>query len=363
MALPTTDSPDSTVQAAQGTDTDQGEKVSTSNAVMDDPEEDGVVLHAITSIGQYLMENAPVYRELQQLRAKGWENPEGDQFFEKQKRQADENSEQTVQRLNDLMEDIAKEMQCFTRAFTIQSGEKPQRVLDLCMAPGTYLAKALERNPAAHAVAFTLPPAQGGLFPIVSESETVKIHLLDITMLAADMGINRTFDLVLCDGAIRRTHERAKYRFHREARRLLITQLTLGLEHLRPGGTMIVLLHKLERINTIRLIRDFKKFSTVVLFKPKSGHAKRSSFYMVASAIRSADEGAVQAVREWKLEWKVATLGTEEEWREDYSVVAGFGELGIEGVLEEFGPTLVKLGQKVWKTQADALKGASFMKN
>lgn len=252
------------------------------------------------------------------------------------------------------MEDIAKEMQCFTRAFTIQPGGKPQRVLDLCMAPGTYLAKALERNPAAHAVAFTLPPSQGGLVPIVSETETIKIHLLDLTMLAADMGIKseeipqehpdavnffhtryledgRNFDLVLCDGAIRRTHERAEYRFHRESRRLLLTQLALGLEHLRPGGTMIILMHKLERINTIRLIRGFKNFATVVLFKPKSGHAKRSSFYMIASATRSADEEAIQAVREWKREWKVATLGTDEEWREDYSVAAGFGEPGIEG--------------------------------
>lgn len=283
------------------------------------------------------------------------------------------------------MEDIAKEMQCFTRAFTIKLTEDPKRVLDLCMAPGTYLAKALERNPTAHAVAFTLPPSQGGLVPIVSESETVKIHLLDITMLAADMGITadevppehpdrasflhtryledgRNFDLVLCDGAIRRTHERAEYRFHREARRLLLTQLALGLEHLRPGGTMIVLLHKVERINTIRLIRDFKTFATVVLFKPKSGHAKRSSFYMIASEIRSADDAALRAVKEWKREWKVATLGTDEEWRDDYSVTAGFGELGIEGVLEEFGPTLVKLGLKVWKTQADALKRAAFMK-
>lgn len=285
-----------------------------------------------------------------------------------------------------MMEDIAKEMQCRTRAFAITSQEQPQRVLDLCMAPGTYLSKALERNPSAHAVAFTLPPSQGGLVPIVSESETVKIHHLDITMLAADMGINpdeiptshpdaasflhtryledgRGFDLALCDGAIRRTHERADYRdHHREARRLLLTQLALGLEHLRTGGTMIVLLHKVERLNTIRLLRDFMKFANVVLFKPNSGHTKRSSFYMVASAIRSEDYEAVQAVAEWKREWKVATLGTDEEWREDCSQIASFGELGVEGLLEEFGPTLLKLGQKVWKIQADALKAASFIK-
>ncbi|KAI7781526.1 hypothetical protein LA080_014702 [Diaporthe eres] len=148
-------------------------KMPTDNTILDEPEENPVVLHAIATIDQYLMDNSPVYRDLQQLRAKGWKNPEGDRFFEKQQRRADENSEETVHRLNDLMEDIAKEMQCFTRAFTIQTGGKPQRVLDLCMAPGTYLAKALERNPAAHAVAFTLPPSQGGLVPIISETVRV----------------------------------------------------------------------------------------------------------------------------------------------------------------------------------------------
>lgn len=284
------------------------------------------------------------------------------------------------------MEEIAKEMQCFTRAFNVKPGQEAPGVLDLCMAPGTYLSKALERNPTAHAVAFSLPPSQGGLVPIVTESETVKIHLLDITMLAADMGLapgdippehpdagsflhsryfedGRNFDLVLCDGAIRRTHERPEYRMHgRETRRLLLTQLALGLEHLRPGGTMIVLLHKIERINTIRLLRDFRAFANVVLFKPKSGHTKRSSFYMIASAVRSDGEEAIEAVAEWKREWKVATLGTDEEWREDYARVAAFGELGVEGVLAEFGPALVKMGQKVWRTQADALKAASFMK-
>lgn len=285
-----------------------------------------------------------------------------------------------------MMEDIAKEMQCFTRAFTIKPSQEAPGILDLCMAPGTYLSKALERNPTAHAVAFSLPPSQGGLVPIVTESETVKIHLLDITMLAADMGLaadeippehpdadsflhsrfvedGRNFDLVLCDGAIRRTHERPDYRLHhRESRRLLLTQLVIGMEHLRPGGTMIVLLHKIERINTIRLLRDFRGFANVVLFKPKSGHTKRSSFYMIASAVQSDGEEATEAVVEWKREWKVATLGTDEEWREDYARIAGFGEMGVEGVLREFGPALIKMGQKAWKTQADALKGASFMK-
>lgn len=280
------------------------------------------------------------------------------------------------------MEEISKEMQCFTRAFTIRKTEPNPQILDMCMAPGVYLAKALERNDKAQAVAFTLPPWQGGHIPILSESETLKIHLLDITMLAADMDIEpdeipedhpdsasflprhfedgQNFDLVLCDGVILRTHDRAAYRFYRESSRLLLTQLALGLEHLRPGGTMIVLLHKVERISNIRLFRDFARFATVTLFKPKSGHAKRSSFYMIVSEIRSTDQEAIQAVQGWKREWKIATLGTDEEWWEDNTRVAQFGDLGIEGVLKEFGPTLIKMGKKVWKTQADALKRASF---
>jgi 23S rRNA U2552 (ribose-2'-O)-methylase RlmE/FtsJ len=287
--------------------------------------------------------------------------------------------------MNKMMKNIAREMQRATKAFTPELQTAPKHILDLCMAPGTYLAEALKHCPTAHAVAFTLPPEQGGLVPIMTESETVKIHKLDITMLAADMGLSpgeidpshpdaanfihsrylddgRAFDLAICDGATRRTHERAAYRFYREGRRLLLTQLVLGLEHLRPGGSMIVLLHKLERPTTIRLLRVFHGFASAVLFKPKSGHATRSSFYMIASNVRSSDREAVEAVQEWKRDWKVSTVGTDEEWREDHARVAGFGELGIQGVLEEFGPTLVKLGQRVWKTQADGLKGASFMK-
>lgn len=45
-------------------------KMPTDNTILDEPEEDGVVLHAIATIDQYLIDNAPVYHDLQQLRAK-----------------------------------------------------------------------------------------------------------------------------------------------------------------------------------------------------------------------------------------------------------------------------------------------------
>jgi hypothetical protein len=147
-------------------------------------------------------------------------------------------------------------------------------------------------------------PSHKALLP---RDPNVRLRFLDVTMLATDMGVSvipaehvdagnflpqqfdpsQVFDLVLCDGRVLRTHARASYREKREARRLTIVQLALGLEHVRPGGTMVVLLHKLEAWDTVSLLYRFAKFSSVRFFKPKTGHAKRSSFYMVASDIKS----------------------------------------------------------------------------
>ena len=53
---------------------------------------------------------------------------------------------------------------------------------------------------------------------------------------------SQTFDLVICDGQVLRTHARAGYKEAREARKLIVTQLALGSEHVRQGETMVVLL-------------------------------------------------------------------------------------------------------------------------
>lgn len=54
-------------EAKQETVMTQNGSASSDNVIKDHPEEDTIVSHAIE---QYLMENAPVFRELQQLRAK-----------------------------------------------------------------------------------------------------------------------------------------------------------------------------------------------------------------------------------------------------------------------------------------------------
>lgn len=202
--------------------------------------------------------------------------------------------------------------------------------------------------------------------------------MLDITMLAADMDANdipeghpdfanflpkqfsgdRELDIVLCDGQVLRTQLRADYRAHNEARRLSVTQLALGLEHLRPGGTMVMLLHRLEGLIALELVQLFAQFSSVQLFKPPRAHAKRSSFYMVATNVQAEHPEAVRAVQSWKQSFKVATFGGVEEYKQ----LVHKDRTWAEAIVKDFGPTLVQLGRPIWAVQARALAKAPFIK-
>jgi 23S rRNA U2552 (ribose-2'-O)-methylase RlmE/FtsJ len=249
------------------------------------------------------------------------------------------------------------------------------------MAPGGFLKTVMALNPSATAMAFTLPRENGGHQVFLSPSSRVCIDYLDITMMAKDMGFDvipddhadknnfisqqkvpagRLFDLVLCDGQVLRTHTRANYREDREPRRLFTTQLVIGLEHLRPGGTMVVLLHMFDSWHTIQFLWTFQKFAQVQAFKPQTSHKTRSSFYMIAKNIQSHHPEAIRAVARWKSDWEIATFGNDEQFK---SEVIMKDEIGVEEFLEEFGPAIVDMGAEVWRIQADALERAPWIKN
>lgn len=274
---------------------------------------------------------------------------------------------------------IGHEIDAATRAFKIQQVDStPPTILDMCMAPGAFLEIALKKNPGSHALAFSRPVSRGGHRSHLASGLNARRVFLDVTMLAADMDLDqipeghedaenflprqlaegRLFDLVICDGRVLRQHPRAPYRESREATRLATVQLALGLQHLRSGGTMVVLLHGLESWNTVNLIWKFHKISSVQLFKPKKCHAKRSSFYMVATNLDSQNPEAVEAVKRWKRIWQIATFGSDEE----QGKVRLDEDTSVETLVEDFGSEIVKLGTAIWKIQADALAKAPFMK-
>ncbi|KAK2005262.1 hypothetical protein LZ32DRAFT_546434, partial [Colletotrichum eremochloae] len=309
----------------------------------------------------------------------GWNNPQGDTYFRQQRKQADKVDKHTARIFYTMMQKIGLEIHRNTNAFRIQKdGLSQPKVLDMCMAPGGYLETALKVNPKARVVGFSLPVESGGHRVLLPRKYGLEPRFLDITMLAEDMGVTDVpvehpehakflprqlnsedlFDLVLCDGQVLRTHSRADYREKREARRLTLTQLALGLEHTSPGGTMVVLLHRLEAWDTVLLLYTFRSFATVTLFKSTTSHAKRSSFYMVARNIQSQQAEARHAIERWKAIWKAATLKNNEE----YWTALRQGEPSVEKVLDEFGPELVEMGKGIWATQAKALAEAPFIK-
>ncbi|KAF2967450.1 hypothetical protein GQX73_g6104 [Xylaria multiplex] len=280
-----------------------------------------------------------------------------------------------------MMESIARQIHDATGVFDVRETDGgPFTILDICMAPGAYLHVAMQHNPGAQARAFSLPLEKGG-HKVLRRNLKVDMEFIDITMLGEDMGVDSitispthpdadeflhrrfypedVFDLAICDGQVLRTHSRAAYRESKEPTRLTMTQLAISLEHMKPGGTMLVLLHKVESWKSVLILRTFCKFSDVKTFKPTKAHATRSSCYMVASNIQPQHEDAVRAVQTWKQLWRAATFATESE----FANLAESLEPDVEEVLGDFGTRLVGLGKEVWDTQARALTKAPFVRD
>jgi 23S rRNA U2552 (ribose-2'-O)-methylase RlmE/FtsJ len=275
---------------------------------------------------------------------------------------------------------IAHEVDGSSRLFRLPPGE--YRVLDIGMAPGGFLNQVLDTNPAATAIGITLPATQGGHAVMLPQTRRAEVRFMDVTMLAEDLGtrieditqdhpdagkflnrqLNREerFGLVLCGGVVVRIQSRADYRQTREARRLEASQLSIGLEHLSPGGTLVMVMHKLESWRSILLLWRFSKFcDTVTVVKPRSGHTLKSSFYMVARNVQSQHVEAIRAIDDWKMAWRIATFDTEEDYAPQ---LASICQVSVETVLMDLGQEVLKWGEQVWKVQADALERAPFVR-
>ncbi|KAF4633576.1 hypothetical protein G7Y89_g4541 [Cudoniella acicularis] len=346
----------------------------------------------------YLIKNEPEFVRVTEFRDRGWiQNKEkGDAFFKLQREKADNADEIGEKRFYSMMLQLADEMQSKTGAFFPQksfsfggpllprgglsplgSRENEFKSLDICMAPGGYTAAVLKYHPNAKAYGITLPIEQGGHPLHIPKNRLAGLKLLDITMLAAEftdrpLPANHpgraeflsvrpfrhyAFDLVFCDGMVLRTQERPTYREENEVTRLSCSQMILAMQRVAEGGTIIMLLHKIDSWGAASILYTFSKFAKVEVFKPTKKHATRSSFYLIAKEVRSGSEDAKKAVQEWKDAWWKATFGGEGGTGEPKQDPP---ESVVMGVMEDFGERLMEMGRPVWRIQADALSRTEY---
>ncbi|KAK8067684.1 hypothetical protein PG996_006796 [Apiospora saccharicola] len=221
------------------------------------------------AVVKYVLAEAAEFRTLSDLRRKGWESSDGDKAFQEQRKRAD---------------NLGKDVSEFNYKLMGRIAEELQRFLDVTML-AEDMGITLADIPADHPDAAKFLPRQ--------------------------LGEKDLFNLVLCDGHILRTQDRSSgptsdpdnknYRELYEIYRLKYVQLALGLEHMKPGGTLVVLLHKVETWNTLCTFRRLARISDrVQLHKPHVSHTTRSSFYLVATGVDSTHPEAADSVAKWK---------------------------------------------------------------
>lgn len=316
----------------------------------------------------------------------------GDEHFKKQRETADNPDAKVSLSFFKLMRRIGNEMQDTTGVMSLPD---PGQILDLCMAPGGYSASVLKFNRRASISGATLPEKLGGhklIFLDEFGGARAQVWEGDLTSLIGDMGMNtgdiseehpnfgkfqkeevwggERFDLVFCDGQVLRNHSRsmAEERQRCEARRLTCSQLLIALRHIKVGGSMVMLLHRLDRWDTVLTLRALDRFADIAVFKPLTSHRVRSSFYLVAKKIQPDHPAALEAIQNWTEAWKDATFralegeGRDDAFSQDQNESMVLGER-VKQVMNEFGDKLISLGEPAWKIQEEAIKNSPWFKN
>jgi 23S rRNA U2552 (ribose-2'-O)-methylase RlmE/FtsJ len=253
-------------------------------------------------------------------------------------------------------------------------------ILDLCMAPGGFTATATTKLPNSLIDVVTLPPKVGG-YEVMVKRFCRNIIYADITMYLMEMAdegnipighpdsnnfemsqpfLGIRYDIVICGGAVGRDHPRELYRSDCESERLKVSQLVFAMNRLKPGGSLVLLLHRVESWDTVCLLHAFNMFSDIQLYKHPKAHAIKSSFYLVAKNVNLDHYAARESIAYWKSLWKYLTFKEYGDIPLPKSSVYESHNAFVQGLVNGFGPQFLRIAQPIWEIQAKALQNAPF---
>ncbi|KAF7322301.1 FtsJ domain-containing protein [Mycena chlorophos] len=253
----------------------------------------------------------------------------------------------------------------------------PLRFLDLGCCPGGFTSYILSKNLAAQGHGISSEIETGGPRFLLEDRHRArfKISYADLSYyrlgpLPADVATKqqtklkpvaglpfdttkRPFDIVLLDGH--------PLRCAGDPDRLLVSQLIMGLQWVKPGGTLIIRLADPEQAATAKLLFMLDGLSTRIdTAKPRFVNATRSTFYVVAQGVGAGVGASCQPILIAKLKelWVDLMIGGVHGAgralnEEDLDFVVTTKELQQP---EHLG-RIVELSKRVWEVQARALSG------
>ncbi|KAF8906367.1 hypothetical protein CPB85DRAFT_1530152 [Mucidula mucida] len=245
------------------------------------------------------------------------------------------------------------------------------RFLDLGCCPGGFSAYILEKNKLSRSLGISLPTEAGGYAYCLESRQRRETFLpADLTLFdlrpldSSDVECapgtlkpvpreitNRVFDLTILGATPLSWVTRA------DSQRLLVSQLILGLQGVKNGGTIIAVLQDPESPVTARVLYLLDKISRkITIHKSSVVHQARSSFYVIAQGVGEG-EGKDRELRDGYLKsfrtlWVELTFdGVREMVNADLDFIVTVDELSRTSI-----DWLVALCGKVWEIQLRALE-------
>ncbi|KAG6917142.1 hypothetical protein DXG01_003732 [Tephrocybe rancida] len=307
-------------------------------------------------------------QRLVDLQNKGWNDESTARHFEKQREDADHPSSAKkkawFQQMKKIFGEIDKGLKCVPTL-------KSMKFLDLGCCPGGFASYILETNSTSRGFGISLPVAEGGHeFSLPAHlRRRFKLSYANLTYYQLGPSqlndhrlrplpnsiLSRSFDMAVLDGHQLRVQTSAS---PWDGDRLLISQLILSLQAVKPGGTIVLKLPLPHRPVAAKILYMFSVVSSQVQgWKPKTAHKNRGTFYAVAKDIGQGEDGArlpgiLGALKEL---WVELTFGGEEgKGRHIHPEDLDF-LISTDDLVKDHLGWLVRFGTPLWQCQGDAL--------